>query len=528
MPTLIRPKKVDAEKYLLWLFQKTENDIINEILRKRRMGYVDYAEVAALERIQGDLQTMVDQSQVYVPKMIEKRFYGSNKDLYGYSNARAMTAPTNKIMMETLADNLLGEIIEATAKAATTAATLYTIARLDEDALRKAALSSTAYAEALGKGAYASAELMEATIRNHGIISFVDKAGRHWSLTDYCNMAARTTARQAEVAGVLSKDDHDLYQIVQHPSACGLCATFQGRVYSKSGTNPNYPPLSIAFGKIDPNGGDDLSNTYLNIHPNCLCTLIQFTEMGKTDKQLQKIREFSNPETNPLNRDPRSKKQIEAYREKERNRARLLRELRNKQAKKVKNTVKAEEPIRIKDIAKQIEKNGFAENIIAQSKNAKAAGTFFEKIGFNKKPTVVNESKFDSIMSNYPVLYRGVSSEEYEKAFIEGQRYISTGFAGAGTNTTINFSEALGEYANEEGRVITMKLKPDAKVINANELTDIVQERIKNNPDAGGIERLLNKNPGVVAAELGYDAIYEPNHDWYNVLNRSALYIKRG
>ena len=328
MPTLIRPKKVDAEKYLLWLFQKTENDIINEILRKRRMGYVDYAEVAALERIQGDLQTMVDQSQVYVPKMIEKRFYGSNKDLYGYSNARAMTAPTNKIMMETLADNLLGEIIEATAKAATTAATLYTIARLDEDALRKAALSSTAYAEALGKGAYASAELMEATIRNHGITSFVDKAGRHWSLTDYCNMAARTTARQAEVAGVLSKDDHDLYQIVQHPSACGLCASFQGRVYSKSGTNPNYPPLSIAFGKIDPNGGDDLSNTYLNIHPNCLCTLIQFTEMGKTDKQLQKIREFSNPETNPLNRDPRSKKQIEAYREKERNRAELRKDMR--------------------------------------------------------------------------------------------------------------------------------------------------------------------------------------------------------
>jgi hypothetical protein len=87
--------------------------------------------------------------------------------------------------------------------------------------------------------------------------------------------------------------------------------------------NPNYPPLSLAFGKIDPNGGDDLSNTYLNIHPSCLHSIVRYTEAGKTEKQIQKMRDFSNPETNPLDIDPRSKKQIKAYREKERNRAQL-------------------------------------------------------------------------------------------------------------------------------------------------------------------------------------------------------------
>jgi hypothetical protein len=35
------------------------------------------------------------------------------------------------------------------------------------------------------------------------------------------------------------------------------------------------------------------------------------------------MRDFSNPETNPLDVDPRSKKQIEAYQAKERNRAQL-------------------------------------------------------------------------------------------------------------------------------------------------------------------------------------------------------------
>jgi hypothetical protein len=81
--------------------------------------------------------------------------------------------------------------------------------------------------------------------------------------------------------------------------------------------------LSLAFGKIDPVGGDDLSNTFLCIHPNCYHSLVRYTEAGKTDKQIQKMRDFSNPETNPLDVDPRSKKQIEAYQTKERNRAQL-------------------------------------------------------------------------------------------------------------------------------------------------------------------------------------------------------------
>lgn len=333
MPS-IRPRTADPALYLRWLFQKTEKSLIDEILRKRSLGYVDYAETAALNRIQADLQDMVDQSYVYVPRMIERRFYGTNKDLSGYANAASIAGRTSRALMETLIDNLLGEIVTAAAKTASSAKTLYAIARMDEDMLRAAALTSTAYAEALGKGAATSAALMESTIRSHGVTAFVDQAGRHWSLTDYCNMAARTTARQAEVAGVLTRDEHDLFQIVKIGSTCPVCAVYEGRVYSKSGTDPNYPPLALAFGKIDPAGGDDLSNTYLNIHPNCLHTLVPYTETGKSEKQIQRMREFSSPETNPVTHDPRTTKQIEAYREKERRRAKKLRELRKEQEKR--------------------------------------------------------------------------------------------------------------------------------------------------------------------------------------------------
>ena len=300
---------------------RAEQDILNEILRKNAQGYVDYAETAAMERVQAILQGLIDDSWEYVPKVVNKPFE-ANLSRTGYSNAKALMS-TQTIVVEQLIQNLMGEIIDSTNVAFNSAQNLYQIARLGNDIYRQTAITSTMYTEALGKGAFYSGQTMEAAIRNHGITGFVDARGRQWSLTDYCSMATRTTAHQAEVSAVLTRDDHDLYQIVKIGSTCPICAPLEGRVYSKSGLNPNYPPLSLAFGKIDPAGGDDLSNTFLCIHPNCYHSLVRYTEAGKTDKQIQKMRDFSNPETNPLDVDPRSKKQIETYQTKERNRAQL-------------------------------------------------------------------------------------------------------------------------------------------------------------------------------------------------------------
>ena len=95
-------------------------------------------------------------------------------------------------------------------------------------------------------------------------------------------------------------------------------------MYSKSGADPDFPPLADAFGKVDPNGPNSLTNTYLNIHPNCLHVLIPWTPMGRTPEEIQKIRDFSNPAKNPYSVDPRTEKQIKAYRNKEAARRRWL------------------------------------------------------------------------------------------------------------------------------------------------------------------------------------------------------------
>lgn len=326
MARLIRPpKRADVTAFMRMLFLRTEQELIAEINRKRKRELIEYAEVASLERVQRILQDMVDESWSYVPAMVETIFYQSDKDAAGYRNARTLTASQTAIVQQ-LSNNLLGEIIEASDTAYKSVQSIYTIARLETDPFREAALKQVLGQQAAGSSWTKASAKMVQEMQNQGVTAFVDKAGRRWSLQSYGNMAVRTTARQAEVAALLSSDDYDLWQIVKIGSTCPVCAALEGRVYSKSGMNPDYPPLSMAFGKVDPSGPDDLSNTYLNIHPNCLHSLIKYTTIGKTEKQIQRDKDFSDPVKNPLNRDPRTKKQIQAYREKEKNRQRLIRD----------------------------------------------------------------------------------------------------------------------------------------------------------------------------------------------------------
>ena len=318
------PQEEEAVRRMQKIYLDAERKIVAEITRKRSLGYVDYAEVASLERVQAILTKMQDDTFTYAPIMVETIFHGQGeKNAAGYANARALTA-TQTAVVQTLVNNLLGEVLEVSETAYNSAREYLTVGRLEGQTLRSAALEAVASQEAIGVSWTMVQKQMTAELMGKGITGFVDKAGRKWSLTDYCNMAVRTTAKQAAVASILTEDDYDLWQIVKIGTTCPVCAVYEGRVYSKSGTNPDYPPLASAFGKIDPEGANNLENTYLNIHPNCLHSLIKYTTIGKTEKQIQKDKDFSSFEKNPITHDPRTKKQREAYQKKMRDRQKLV------------------------------------------------------------------------------------------------------------------------------------------------------------------------------------------------------------
>lgn len=339
---IIPPSKNVGLEYMQKLFMQTEQRLIAEITRKRNQGYVDYAEHATLRRVQQILRDMVDESEQYVPKLVSYPFLTGKGTFKGYASAEEIIQRTDeetRRLIEQLSDNLLGEITEAAATVYQSSANMIAaqnalkaaengipaIGRLHPDIYRKNVLAGVISTTATGAGPLRSVEAVVKQLEQEGLPAFIDRAGRKWSLRDYGNMATRTTFRQAQTAAELSQDDHDLYEVLRHPAPCRVCAIYSGRVYSKSGTNPNYPSLAQAFGKVDPVGPDVLSNTYLNIHPNCLCTLTKYTEKGKTDEQIQRMRDKSSFEKNPPKGDPRTKKEIEAYRTKEKNR-RILRD----------------------------------------------------------------------------------------------------------------------------------------------------------------------------------------------------------
>ena len=317
------PQEMAAAK-LREIYVRAEREIIREITRKRDLGLVDYEDVASLKRVQESLKRMTAEADVYIPKMIESYFYTAEQIASaagGYSNAMSLTVAQTAIA-EQLVNNLTADIDEAAETAFKSAENYIRIGREKTDIFRSLALELTANKEAGVVTRQGITSQMAAELNAKGITAFVDKAGREWSLESYCSMATRTTGRQAQVAAALTADDWDLWEIVKIGSTCPLCSAYEGRVYSKSGTDPDYPPLAMAFGKIDPAGSNDLSNTWLNMHPNCLHSLVRYTTAGKSEKQIERMKEFSSFENRPANVDYRSKKQIEAYRNKEAERAR--------------------------------------------------------------------------------------------------------------------------------------------------------------------------------------------------------------
>lgn len=337
MPAVNRVMADKELQRMIQLYLKAETDIINEIGRLRSLGLVDYHTEAALARVQAILNRLEREGWEYVPRFIEREFYVAHpearkpsargetpeKHAAGYANAAALTGEQLDIVNR-LVMNLMGQLVEAHATAYASLSSAL-IGRVEPDIFRRVGLEQTGLAQAMGRGPFrATPDFVEA-LRREGVTAFVDKAGRKWSLHTYASMVLRTTSRQAEVLSVLTQDpEWDLYQISKHGTTCKRCAPYEGRVYSKSGTNPDFPPLSAAFGKIDPNGPDALDNTWMNLHPNCLHQILRWTPAGRSEAELKKIKDFSSFEKNPPSVDPRTQKQIDAYRKKEQARARWL------------------------------------------------------------------------------------------------------------------------------------------------------------------------------------------------------------
>jgi hypothetical protein len=131
--------------------------------------------------------------------------------------------------------------------------------------------------------------LQELTMKatNGQYITIIDKNGNpeQWDLKAYASMVARTKLAEASTQAVVNTTTaigEDLVQVSAHNTTCAVCAEFEGKIYSLSGKDPDFPPA------------DDLPP----YHPNCAHRISTVIKEGlEADGTLQKYVEFSNGET---------------------------------------------------------------------------------------------------------------------------------------------------------------------------------------------------------------------------------------
>ena len=82
---------------------------------------------------------------------------------------------------------------------------------------------------------------------------------------------------------------YDLVETTTHHPTCEKCAIFQGRIYSISGNDKRFPPLSVVF----------LEGTYC-IHKGCKHVFLPWVESMHTKEEIEEAIAFSNrPFTDP-------------------------------------------------------------------------------------------------------------------------------------------------------------------------------------------------------------------------------------
>lgn len=97
----------------------------------------------------------------------------------------------------------------------------------------------------------------------------IEIKGRTYTLEYYAELVARTKLREAQSEAtkrICDEYENDLVEFSTHAKPCDECADLEGQVFSISGTDPEYPPLT-----------DDVTPP---IHPNCEHSISPTSRIG--------------------------------------------------------------------------------------------------------------------------------------------------------------------------------------------------------------------------------------------------------
>lgn len=282
-----------ALQNLIALFLAAREQLLDTIINYRGVGTKVYANTI-LKQLEAQLKTLEQQTSVYASTAIPKEYQKALDDVYAYfqKNNLQMLPPASFAQLHTDAiyavaremQYQIGQGLEQAGRQV-----LRYVEAAKDNALRSAGLTATGEKLASGSTVVQMKQNLIGMLQDQGFMSVQYGSGNRAyqvSLDSYAGMVARSTTREAGNLARLNQltaNGHDLVKLTEHYPTCDVCAQFQGRVYSISGTDKRFPALETAF-----------RFGYKNIHPNCRHVAAPWIEELQDPEELQEALEKSN------------------------------------------------------------------------------------------------------------------------------------------------------------------------------------------------------------------------------------------
>lgn len=288
----MKPTQAELEN-LIKIFHSARDQLLETIIKSNGVGTKVYANTV-LKQLEKQLKRMEKHSAFYVRSVIPQEYQAALDELYGYFNKNNLLmkppqafASLHNDAVHSIAREMQYQIGQGLEQAGRQVIRYVNDAR--DNVLRQAGLELTGEKLASGGTVQQMRNNLIERLQSEGFMMVQygeGKNARQVGVDSYASMVARSTTREA---GNLARENqlvangYDLVEMTEHYPTCGICATLQGRVYSISGKDKRFPPLSRAF-----------SSGYRNIHPNCRHSVAPWIESMHTAHEISKAIDKSN------------------------------------------------------------------------------------------------------------------------------------------------------------------------------------------------------------------------------------------
>ena len=233
---------------LIKLYSEAEAELLGDINRLLMGKPKDYSlawQRTILQRTQQIKADLLKGSRTWCQEAIPASYMQgvawADKDPLSGQEVKAGFGSIHQQAVEVLADNAYSRLEDVA----------NVVGRRVNDVYRQISLEAVKGSVIGYKTTAQAAKRIREDLAAHGITGFVDKAGHNWNMRRYAKVLAQETTNGAFRQGTINRLEekgHDLVRISQHSGSCPICLPYQGRTFSLTGEDKEYPPLSSARG----------------------------------------------------------------------------------------------------------------------------------------------------------------------------------------------------------------------------------------------------------------------------------------